>query len=114
MSALSRATAWPELSFHEQLRRTWITESVLCSADTECGPVPSTVRRNCVDLYLGRELAVLPNVVIAAVGAKAHERMRRLFFPFLRVCSVVPPGATKSRCENRLRLSQQRFMSPPD
>jgi len=26
---------WPSLSFHEQFRRTWITESVLCSASIE-------------------------------------------------------------------------------
>ena len=72
-----------------------ITESVLCSANTECGLVPSTVHRNCVDIYLGRELAVLPNVVIAAVGGKAHERMRRLPLPFIRVGSVAPPGCNQ-------------------
>ena len=34
---------WPDLSFHEQSRRTWITESVLCSASAECGSVPPVV-----------------------------------------------------------------------
>ena len=31
---------WPELTFEfdEQMRRTWITESTLCSAEKECGP----------------------------------------------------------------------------
>lgn len=86
---------WPNLSFHEQLRRTWITESVLCSASAECGPVPPNVHRACADLYLARELAVLPNAIIAAVGGKAHDRMRRLPRPFLRVGSVAPPGCNQ-------------------
>ena len=33
---------WPGLSFKEQLRRTWVTESVLCSASVECGSIPRT------------------------------------------------------------------------
>src|ERR1035437_3381067 len=86
---------WPDLSFDEQLRRTWITESVLCSASAECGPVPPAVHRTCVDLYLARELAVVPNAVVVAVGGKAHERMRRLPRPFLRVGSVAPPGCNQ-------------------
>jgi hypothetical protein len=29
---------WPDIDFDEQMRRTWITESVLCSARTEGAP----------------------------------------------------------------------------
>lgn len=86
---------WPDLSFHEQLHRVWITESVLCSAAAECGPVPSNVRRTCVDIYLKQELAVLPNAIVAAVGGKAHVRMRGLPRRFLPVGSVAPPGCNQ-------------------
>lgn len=86
---------WPDLSFHEQLRRTWITESVLCSGSVECGLVPPAVHQTCVDLYLARELAVLPNAVFVALGGKAHDRMRRLGRPFIHAGSVAPPGCNQ-------------------
>lgn len=88
---------WPDLPFHEQLRRTWITESVLYSASVECGSVPQSVRQACVDRYLARQLSVLPNAIVVAVGGKAHERMRGLPRPFPRVGSVAPPGCNQRR-----------------
>jgi hypothetical protein len=86
---------WPDLSFHEQIRRTWITESVLCSASVECGSLPPAAHRNCVDLYLGRELALFPNAVVAALGGKAHHRMKPLRRSFIRAGSVAPPGCNQ-------------------
>jgi hypothetical protein len=86
---------WPDLPFHEQLRRTWITESVLCSASVECGSLPSAVHRNCVDLYLERQLTLLGNAVVVALGGKARERMKRLRRSYLRAGSVAPPGCNQ-------------------
>jgi hypothetical protein len=88
---------WPDLSLHEQLRRTWITESVLCSASVECGPVSPDVHRNCLDLYLARELALFPNATVVALGVKAHHRMKPLRRSYLRVGSVAPPGCNKQQ-----------------
>ena len=62
--------------------------------NVECGPVPPAVHQTFVKLYLARELAVLPNAVVAAVGGKAHERMR-LVPPFLRVGSMASPGCNQ-------------------
>lgn len=86
---------WPDLSFHEQLQRTWITESVLCSAPKECGPVPPAVQLTCVESYLVRQLAVLPNATVVALGGKAKQRLRRLPRPFLCVGAAAPPGCNQ-------------------
>ena len=94
---------WPDLPFHEQLRHTWITESVLCSASVECGSVPPSVRQACVGRYLARQLDVLPNAIVVAAGGKAHERMRRLPRRFLRVGSVAPPGCNQQRVQQSWR-----------
>lgn len=87
---------WPDLTFNEQLRRTWITESVLCSAGKECGPVPPVVYRNCVDRYLNVQLALFPSATVVAVGSKARNRMTRLLRPYLSVGSVAPPGCNQA------------------
>ena len=86
---------WPGLAFSEQLRRTRITESVLCSAPKECGPVLREARRACVSRFLARELEVLPNAVVVAVGGKAAERMRGLSRPYLSVGAVAPRGCNQ-------------------
>ena len=88
---------WPSMSFHEQLRRTWITESVLCSASVECGAVPSAVVRNCVERYLDRELALFPNAVVASLGGKARNRMKALQRRYIRAGSVAPPGCNQRK-----------------
>jgi hypothetical protein len=75
---------FPNLSFDEQLRRTWRTNSVLCSARVECGGVPRSVERTCMSAYLSRQLALVPNALVAALGRKAQDRLRRQgirFFP---------------------------------
>ena len=75
---------FPGQSFDEQLRRTWRTNSVLCSAEIEGGRVPRSIERTCTDTYLARQLALLPHALVAALGKKAQNRLRRQgirFFP---------------------------------
>jgi uracil-DNA glycosylase len=87
---------WPATSFEEQLRRTWITESVLCSALVECGPVASGPERACRTRYLEAQLALLPHAVVVALGAKAQHRLRGL--PgVLSASAVAPPGCNHPR-----------------
>jgi hypothetical protein len=83
---------WPGLPFIEQMRRTWITESTLCSAVVEGGRMPPTVNRFCVDSYLAFQLTLLPHAVIAAVGGKARDRIRHLKRDFISVAAAAPPG----------------------
>src|SRR5208337_676027 len=50
---------FPGQSVDEQLRRTWCTNSVLCSAEQESGPVPAAVEDVCMRTYLRAQLDLL-------------------------------------------------------
>lgn len=67
---------WPDLSFGDRLRRTWITEGVLCSASQAAARVPRVVETACADRYLAKQLAQLPNAFVIAVGTKARRRLK--------------------------------------
>ena len=85
---------WPGLSFEDQMKRTWITESVLCSAAREGGNVPASVWRECRRRYLDRQLAVFDSPIVAALGSKAKARTGDI----PGVCAVAaasPPGCNK-------------------
>ena len=66
---------WPGESLDEQLRRTWITETYLCSAEKTAGEVPPIAERTCVESYLVRQFALLPGRPIIALGGKAERRV---------------------------------------
>lgn len=84
---------WPELSFEEQMRKTWMTESVLCSAPVESGPVRAACERTCGRRYLLPQIQLLSHCVIAALGAKARDRMRALGIEsFIPAVAAAPPG----------------------
>lgn len=83
---------WPGLPIVEQMRRTWITESTLCSAETEGGRIQSAVNRFCVDSYLSKQLDLLPQAVIATLGGKARDRVRRLEHEVISASAAAPPG----------------------
>lgn len=88
---------FPEAEVETQLRRTWITESVLCSADEEGGHVSAKVCRACGSRYLRRQLDLFSDPVIGALGNKAQKRLRK-HVPgigrgdFVEGYSVAPPG----------------------
>lgn len=81
---------WPNLTFDEQMRKTWVTESVLCSAVVETGPVPAKVWRACRDAYLDKQLDLFDNAVVVALGSKAAQRLKGR--AFIRATSAAPPG----------------------
>lgn len=75
---------FPKQSLDEQLRRTWRTNSVLCSAKVECGRIPRAVESACITTYLMPQLALVPNALVAALGKKAQRRLAKQgiqFFP---------------------------------
>lgn len=67
---------WPGLAFAEQVRRTWITEGVLCSAKASTARVPAVVERECATRYLRRQMEILPDAFVIALGRKAERRLR--------------------------------------
>jgi hypothetical protein len=92
--------AFPTLNLAEQMRRTWITESVLCSAASECAPVSPKVERACRSHFLLAQLDCLrrvrPDVRVVALGKKAQNRLRGV--PGVRCASAAaPPEGNKPR-----------------
>ena len=69
---------WPDLAFEDQLKRVWVTESVLCSAAWSTGPVPRAIELECGERYLRGQLALFPNALVVALGSKAQDRLRRI------------------------------------
>ena len=70
--------ALPEMSFDEQIRKAWITNSYLCSAPSETGYVPAVAEKACAQMYLKTQLDLLGGRPILALGTKAENRIRRL------------------------------------
>jgi hypothetical protein len=87
---------FPNQSLDEQLRRTWRTNSVLCSAKVECGPVPRVVESACMRRYLAPQLALLPHALVAALGGKAQKRLGR---EGIACFSALHPSSRKSNAE---------------
>ena len=87
---------WPNLSLQDQLRRTWITESYLCSAPRESGPVPRASWSVCGRDYLRPQLSLLADRAIVVCGRKAQDRVEALgFTQFLPVPAIAPPEGNK-------------------
>ena len=81
---------WPGLSFDEQMKRTWITESVLCSAPVTTGRVDS--EKVCADAYLRRQVELLGHAYWVAMGRKAERRLRFSTSRFAYIPAPAPPG----------------------
>ncbi|RQX88313.1 hypothetical protein DF112_34565 [Burkholderia stagnalis] len=97
---------WPRLTFEDQMRKTWITDSVLCSASKECGPVPREMEQACAAQFLVPQLRQFPGALVVALGKKADRRLRRAGVTgFEYAYSVAPPG-----CNHRpARASWERI-----
>ncbi len=86
-------SCWPGLSFDKQMKKVWMTESVLCSATKEGGSVSTVAARECGRRYLAAQLVLLPHAVVVALGRKAQKRLRAIGFTrFLPASAVAPPG----------------------
>lgn len=104
---------WPNTSFEQQLRKTWITDSVLCSAARESGHVKRAVSMACGKEYLLAQLALFPDALVVALGSKARDRLAALHVDFLSVAAVAPPGCNYRGAQNSWdgiapRLSERR------
>jgi|688.fasta_scaffold156103_4 hypothetical protein len=96
---------FPGEDFDAQLKKTWMTESVLCSASKECGSVPKEVIEKCSNNYLLKQISLFFDGIanpptIIALGRKASVRLDRLKLnekkiPFIYVAHPSPPGANR-------------------
>jgi len=82
---------WPKIEITQQLRKVWITDSVLCSAKIEGGRVSSECADECAQRFLISQLRLFPKALVVALGGKAQKRLRGLT-PYLSVFSPAPPG----------------------
>jgi len=110
---------WPELPFEQQLRKAWLTESVLCSARNEGGSVSVSASRACGRRYLLAQLAQFPSALVVALGSKARSRLLGLGFGgFLPVYAAAPPGCNRrealaSWAKIPLELERRRQLQAP-
>ena len=103
---------WPGLPLHDQLEKTWITESVLCSAQKTGGYIPVGIESACGENYLKRQIQLFPSAVIVALGGKAKRRLRHCgFIP--HICAHAPgrpagdkPAARKSWIEAGIQFRE--------
>lgn len=83
---------FPKEPFNTQLRKTWMTESLLCSAPNEGGSVRASAWRYCSSQYLLAQLELLPNSLVVALGNKAQTRLKSVNVQFVGVGAAAPPG----------------------
>jgi hypothetical protein len=103
---------WGETTFDECMRRTWITEGVLCSAARTAGPVAKSVVRECVSRYLAPQLALLPNAFVIALGGKAASRIRLAGrAPDAKAFAAGLPGANSKRARPSWRDAGAAFQA---
>ncbi len=82
---------WPGEGFDEHLRKTWLVDSVLCSARIEGGRIASAAARECRSRYFERQLLLFPDATVVALGNKAYDRLARI--PGVRKAfAAAPPG----------------------
>ena len=82
---------FPSVDLDLQLKRCWITQSVLCSAPVETGILPVEVSRECRVQYLERQLQLFPNARVVALGSAAQSRLRA-YASLLVAGHPAPPG----------------------
>jgi hypothetical protein len=87
---------WPDIAFEQQLRKFWLTESVLCSARNEGGSVSRKASMACGQRYLLAQLALFPQALVVALGGKAKDRLRAIGVrDFVPVWAAAPPGCNR-------------------
>ena len=89
-------SCWPKMDFERQMRKVWITESVLCSPPKEGGHVPKRCVTACGERYLLPQLKTFPNALVVALGTKAQKRLQAVgVTDFLCAYAVAPPGCNR-------------------
>jgi len=109
-------SCWPSLSsddkFDQIMRKVWLTESVLCSAQIQGGYVPVGVSRACGCHYLSPQLLLFPNALIVALGSKPKNRLVDIgFCDFFPAGSAAPSGCNKHdaiESRNKIPLELQK------
>ena len=99
---------FPKLTLQEAMRKVWITESVLCSAETPAAKVDPACEQLCVSSYLLPQLRLFPNATVAAMGSKAYRRLKKYVPDIVECGAVFPPGcnfpSTKAKWDRLISI----------
>ncbi len=104
---------FPGEPLEEIFKKTWITESVLCSADKECGAVKKAIERTCVNEYLAAQLQLMPQAFVITVGGKARDRAKSVLRnrPWAHAYAVAPPGCNHTPAKPSWDNAAEQFRS---
>ncbi len=97
---------YPGSSLEDQLRLTWITHSILCSAAAGDEP-PASASRECRGRYLDRQLELFSGAQPVALG---HRTARRLegYAGLLQAADPAPPACKRPGArESWIRLGER-------
>ena len=83
---------FPNETLEQQLRKVWITETYLCSAQKEGGSVPRLSERGCSERFLAKQLELFKDRPVIALGRKAQHRAKAYSPNLIEAYSVAPPG----------------------
>jgi len=87
---------WPGMTFDEQMKKCLFTESVLCSAAVESGPISRNIEKECVRRYFFPLLKLVPNAKVIAFGNKAQKRLANGgYTDYIPARAVAPPEGNK-------------------
>ena len=87
---------FPKTDMEQQLKKTWITEGYLCSAPSEGAYVKAEAEKECANRYLSKQLDLLGDIPVIALGAKALKRTKRVMQRpqnLIEAYAVAPPGS---------------------
>ena len=69
---------WGPVSWEEIFKRTWFTNSVICSLPQGKREFPIRIRDRCGETFLRPQIDLCKNAFVLALGRPARERMARL------------------------------------
>ncbi len=83
---------FPKATLEQQLRKTWIVDTYLCSARKDGDRVPRQAERECAERFLAKQLELLKDRPVIALGGKAQRRAKPYSSNLIKAYSVAPPG----------------------
>jgi hypothetical protein len=102
---------FPGEAFPEQMRRVWITDSVLCSAKIECSGIPKLAAEACRSRYLEAQINLFPEAIIATLGAKARNRLSGLARGYVVAGAAAPPGCNRAGARESWKAIADRIQA---
>jgi len=94
-----------DVSIEELKKRVWVTQAVLCSVkEGTLSTHHKLVRKTCWEMYLKRQLDLVPNAFVIPMGIKARDAVSFVApersTPSIDVSSAAKPQATRHRLDS--------------